>query len=469
MNKAIQNSIIWFRKDLRIEDNLALQAACAQGAVLPIFIFDQQTLSNLGQASSWWLYQSLQALNASCDGKLNFYTGKPEQILLQLAQKYNITQIYFNTIFEPEQLKQDRAIIEHLEQQEITCSTFQSQLLWLPATTIKSDKTPYKVFTPFYRNGCLQSIPPRKPITAPTTMNLMFDPNNKTKLEDLGLENKDIDAKLSQHWIVSPAAAHAKLQNFIHHELDGYQQNRDFPALPATSHLSPYLHFGQISPHQIWHTVIESKAPAYEIDAFLRQLGWREFSYNLLYHFPTLPEQNFQEKFNNFPWLSDTKLLHAWQQGQTGYPIIDAGMRELLQTGYMHNRVRMIVASFLVKNLLLHWHHGRDWFWDKLVDADLANNSASWQWVAGSGVDAAPYFRVFNPVLQGEKFDKDGEYTRKFVPELATLPDKYLHKPWLASESILKACKITLGKDYPQPIVDLESSRKRALAAYKTL
>lgn len=462
-------SILWFRKDLRIQDNLAVHHACSQGAFLPIFIVDASQISDLGKVSQWWLHQALQALNALLDNQLNIYQGDPKKVILKLAQKYHVTQIYFTAVFEPQLLKQDRDIIAYLEQHGITCTTFQSQLLWLPATTVKADKTPYKVFTPFYQNGCLQSVPPRKPIPAPTNMQIVFDQNNRTRINNVLLEQKDIAPQLQHHWNASPEGGYKKLQDFVKNKLETYQESRDFPALEGTSQLSAYLHFGQLSPHQIWHAVITSKAPARQIDAFLRQLGWREFSYNLLYHFPTLPEQNFQAKFDNFPWLANTPALHAWQQGKTGFPIIDAGMRQLLQTGYMHNRVRMIVASFLVKNLLLHWHHGRDWFWDTLVDADLANNSASWQWVAGSGVDAAPYFRIFNPVLQGEKFDKDGAYTRQFVPELAALPNKYIHKPWLAPQAILQNCNITLGKNYPHPIIDLDSSRKRALAAYQTL
>ena len=468
MIQHTQTTIVWFRKDFRLADNLALQQATEHGQIIPVFIFDHNIQANIGQSTKWWLHQSLIALNKDLHNSLNIYQGKPEEILHTIAVKFNSKNIYFNTIFEPEQLEQDRNIIEYLQKHSITCTTFQSQLLWLPATTVKSDKTPYKVFTPFYRNGCLQSIPPRTPITAPKNIDALFDHENTTTLQDLGLLSTATE-HLDQFWHVSEHDASQQLHTFIENKLAAYEQHRDIPSLQATSQLSPYLHFGQISAHQIWHAVGQSQAPAAQIDCFLKQLGWREFSYNLLYHFPTLPDQNFQQKFDNFPWQTNTQLLQAWQQGQTGYPIVDAGMRELAQTGYMHNRVRMIVASFLVKNLLLHWHHGRDWFWQHLVDADLANNSASWQWVAGSGVDAAPYFRIFNPVLQGEKFDKHGDYTRQYVPELTKMPDTYVHKPWLAPAHILKTSNIVLGKNYPLPIVDLDTSRKQALAAYHNL
>lgn len=468
-NNKKQTTLVWFRKDLRLADNPVIKQAAEHGQILPVYIFDTHASTKMGGASQWWLQQALQSLNQNLDNKLNFYQGKPEQILLKIAQQHKITEIYFNTIFEPEQLAQDKATIDYLAQHQINCTTFQSQLLWLPATTVKADKTAYKVFTPFYRNGCLQSIPPHKPVAKPEKLDLIYDHNNTTSLQKINFDSDSKEKNYAQFWDATEAGGHKKLTGFINDGLHHYQEQRDIPGISGTSRLSPYLHFGQISPHQIWHAALGSKAPAHEIDSFLRQLGWREFSYNLLYHFPTLPEKNFQSKFDGFSWLSDTQLLHAWQQGKTGYPIVDAGMRELAQTGYMHNRVRMIVASFLVKNLLLHWHHGRDWFWDKLVDADLANNSASWQWVAGCGVDAAPYFRIFNPVLQGEKFDKQGDYTRKFVPELANMPDKFLHKPWLAPEKVLQESGIVLGKTYPKPIIDLDASRKRALAAYKNL
>jgi deoxyribodipyrimidine photo-lyase len=291
-------------------------------------------------------------------------------------------------------------------------------------------------------------------------------------IDALGLlPDHEWGAKMTSHWQIGEAAAMTRLGDFVDGGLKGYKDGRNFPARPNTSRLSAHLHWGEISPNMAWYAAVEKRDQAgfdNDIDVFLSELGWREFSHSLLYHFPQLPRQNLQSKFDSFPWRSDDNALRAWQQGKTGYPIVDAGMRELWETGYMHNRVRMIVGSFLVKNLLLHWHHGEAWFWDCLVDADLANNSAGWQWIAGCGADAAPYFRVFNPITQGTKFDADGSYTRRFVPELAGLPNKYLFNPWDAPALELQAAGITLGKHYPHPIVDVKQSREAALAAFAT-
>ena len=278
--------------------------------------------------------------------------------------------------------------------------------------------------------------------------------------------------KMEQYWQPGETGAHKRFEEFLDNGLKDYKEGRNYPARSNVSRLSPHLHFGEISPRQVWQDICARMiADRCERDGehFLSELGWREFSYNLLYHFPELPRINLQKKFDRFPWRNDIDALKAWQRGQTGYPIVDAGMRELWGTGYMHNRVRMIVGSFLVKNLLLHWHHGEDWFWDTLVDADLANNSAGWQWIAGCGADAAPYFRIFNPVTQGRKFDSQGIYVRRYVPEISQLPDKYLHSPWEAPQEVLTQAGVRLGENYPAPIVDLKQSRERALAAFKYL
>jgi len=255
---------------------------------------------------------------------------------------------------------------------------------------------------------------------------------------------------------------------FLDEGLSLYKDGRNLPAMPYVSRLSPHLHFGEVSPNQLWYAV-KNIGDNKHVDHFCSELGWREFSYSQLYHNHDLPTKNLQSKFDTFPWVENKILLEAWKKGKTGVPMVDAGMRELWQTGYMHNRVRMIVGSFLVKNLRLHWHHGALWFWDTLVDADLANNSASWQWIAGCGADSAPYFRIFNPVIQGQKFDADGSYVRKYIPEIALLPDKYLFSPWDAPESVLKEAGIDLGKSYPAPIVDLKQSRDAALKAFQSL
>ena len=276
------------------------------------------------------------------------------------------------------------------------------------------------------------------------------------------------DKKLQPHWKIGEAGAKERLEDFFQEGLPSYKEGRNLPAKPFVSRLSPHLHFGEISPNQVWYAAT-FQGKTKDIDHFCSELGWREFSHSLLYYNPTLPVDNLQKKFDNFPWSNDLTRLSAWQKGRTGVPMVDAGMRELWQTGFMHNRVRMITGSFLVKNLLLHWHHGERWFWDTLVDADLANNSASWQWIAGCGADAAPYFRIFNPVTQGQKFDPDGDYVRRYIPEIAALPNKFLFSPWDAPEDLLVDLNITLGETYPKPVVDLKTSRNKALEAFKSV
>jgi deoxyribodipyrimidine photo-lyase len=301
-------------------------------------------------------------------------------------------------------------------------------------------------------------------------LSLVKDLDNNRNIKDLLLLPKISWYKNIEHlWQVGENEAQKKLDDFLKYKLIGYKENRNYPAKPNVSKLSPHLTFGEISPNQIWYTCIKQKELDNDLDHFLSEIAWREFSYYLLYHFPQLPSKNFQSKFDHFQWEENNKFLTAWQKGQTGYPIVDAGMRELWQTGYIHNRVRMVVASFLVKNLLLDWRYGARWFWDCLLDADLANNSASWQWVAGCGADAAPYFRIFNPVTQGEKFDSEGKYTKLFVPELTNLPAKYLFQPWVAPNEILQKSGVILGENYPEPIVDLVRSRNYAIKAYKDL
>ncbi len=469
MNRDI--AIHWFRQDLRLSDNPALYEAAKQGKVLPIYILDDNNAGEhrMGGASRWWLHHSLTALNDCLEGKLSVHCGDPEDILLELVKQQSVRAIYWNRCYEPWRIERDTQIKETLKTHDVETHSFNGSLIWEPWETLKNDGSPYRVFTQFYRRGCLQSRPPREPLPTPRHLDAVRDSANKLSIKELGLLPRiRWDKKMEPYWQIGEAGAFARLEAFLEHGLGNYKEGRNYPAKQHVSRLSPHLHWGEISPIQVWHTAKQTEHGK-DLEHFFSELGWREFSHSLLYHFPSLPRKNLQAKFDAFPWRDDEQRLKLWQQGQTGYPIVDAGMRELWQTGYMHNRVRMIVGSFLVKNLLLHWHHGEKWFWDCLVDADLANNSASWQWVAGCGADAAPYFRIFNPITQGHKFDPSGEYTRTYVPELKHLPDKYLFSPWEASQDILQHAGVSLGETYPNPIVPLMISRERALSAFAAL
>ena len=467
--------IVWFRQDLRIEDNPALLAAHQTGRfIVPIYILDDESSGEwkLGAASRWWLHESLKALNETLEGKLCLQVGSAQNVLLNLIQELKAEAIFWNCCYEPWRINRDEKIQETLIAKGVKVHTYNGSLLFEPQTTLKNDGTPYKVFTPFFQKGCLgKSIEPRRPEKAPK--NLLLLKHNGLPLENLKLLPKTPwYQKLAKYWKPGEAGARARLKQFLKNGLTHYEEGRNHPARDNVSRLSPHLHFGEISPNEVWYTTKQKMCAGRrrtDGEHFLSELGWREFSNNLLYHFPDLPRINLQKKFKAFPWRKDPEALKRWQQGQTGYPIVDAGMRELWETGYMHNRVRMIVGSFLNKNLMLHWHHGEDWFWDTLVDADLANNSASWQWIAGCGADAAPYFRIFNPVTQGQKFDADGEYVRRFIPELTKVPLKYLHNPWEAPEQLLTEAGVKLGENYPLPIVNLADSRERALEAFSKL
>ena len=467
--------IFWFRQDLRIVDNPGLSKSLTSDKVLPIYILDDKNSNDfaMGAASRWWLHNSLRELNKNLDNKLSLYIGDPSEILESLSSRFNIKGIFWNRCYEPWRIERDKKIKSKFIEKDIIVETFNSALLWEPWEILKSDNTPYKVFTPYYRKGCLMSEPPRKPLSAPNLDTLFEDKENILQLDDLNLLPRIKWYKeMEKLWEPGEKGAHKKLESFLSDGLLGYKEGRNFPSKKNVSQLSAHMHFGEISPNQVWHRAkLKKDLPGIEkdLDHFLSELGWREFSYNLLFHFPELPRENLQKKFDNFPWIENEILFDKWKKGLTGYPIVDAGMRELWQTGYMHNRVRMIVGSFLVKNLLLHWHKGEEWFWDCLIDADLASNSASWQWVAGSGADAAPYFRIFNPILQGKRFDPDGSYIKKFIPELEQLPSRYLFSPWEAPIEVLSEANIELGSDYPEPIVDLIKSRDRALEAFSTI
>ncbi len=475
-------TVHWFRQDLRLADNPALFAAAARGQVLPLFILDDHNAGawSAGAASRWWLHHSLEQLNQSLNGHLLVLQGDAKVVLPEVVRQYKANAVYWNRCYEPWRIQRDKQIKQSLGDAGVTTKSFNGALLWEPWTVLKKDGTPYKVFTPYYRKGCLPGASPREPLPVPSRLALVTV-KERNGIDQLGLLPRHAlvgepairwDQRLyrhrSEHGLgIGEAAAIARLQSFLHDGLTGYRHGRDFPARGNFSQLSAHLHFGEISPNQVWYTTAPDTND--DLDCFHSELGWREFSNYLLYHFPTLPEKNFQTKFDSFPWQDDPSLRKRWQQGMTGIPMVDAGMRELWQTGFMHNRVRMITGSFLVKNLRQHWRYGEQWFWDCLVDADLASNAASWQWVAGSGADAAPFFRIFNPVTQAKRFDPDGAYIRRYVPELGRLPNRFLFAPWEASALVLEQAGVTLGKDYPRPMVDLQLSRAQAMSAWQML
>ncbi|MCV6615758.1 MAG: DNA photolyase family protein [Cellvibrionaceae bacterium] len=462
--------LMWFRQDLRLADNPALQQAAEAGKVLPVYILDRHNSGDHapGGAGQVWLHHSLTALNKSLNNKLLLLSGDPLSLIPELCSQYNIEQVFWNRCYEPWRIQRDKLLKTQLKNKGISAHSSNGSLLWEPWTISTAAGTPYKVFTPFYQKGCLAAAAPRQPQGAATALNLL-KPKSPSSVEALSLlPELDWADTLTQHWRFGEAAAQQQLQTFLQAAVQNYQTGRDFPAQMSVSRLSPYLHFGELSPNQIWHAAQMSGNNA-AIEAFCRQLVWREFSYSLLFYNNKLPEQCLQSKYEHFPWRHEPSLIAAWQQGRTGIPFVDAGMRELWQTGTMHNRVRMVVASFLVKNLLQDWRVGERWFWDTLFDADLANNSAGWQWVAGCGADAAPFFRIFNPATQGEKFDPQGEYTRRFVPELKDLPNKYLFKPWEAPAEVLAEAGVKLGLNYPLPLVSLKESRQLALDALASI
>lgn len=433
----------------------------------------------MGGASRWWLHHSLVALNRALNGHLLVLQGDPLRLLPALAASTGANRVVWNRCYEPWRIRRDSALKELLRAQQTAVDSFNGSLLWEPWQVLKDDKTPYKVFTPYFRRGCLGAAPaPERPLPAPSDLITVPAADYPSNIGEAGIAALELlpsiawDGGLARRWQVGEVAAWQRLQQFLANKLRGYREGRNYPAREQVSGLSPHLHFGEISPRQVWHEAMAaglSSGADDDLDCFQSELGWREFSHSLLFHQPTLPRVPIQARFVDFPWQPQPAWLRAWQRGETGIPLVDAGMRELWQTGYMHNRVRMVVGSFLVKNLLTHWHAGEEWFWDCLVDADLANNAASWQWIAGCGADAAPYFRVFNPVTQSEKFDGEGEYLRRYLPELAALPDKYIHAPLTAPEHVLRAAGVSVGENYPRPVVDLKVSREAALAAFKQL
>jgi deoxyribodipyrimidine photo-lyase len=484
LNDKSSPVIVWFREDLRLADNPAFHAAQqSRQPLICVYIFDEESagLRPLGGASRWWLHGALKTLDESLrkhGGALHILRGAADSLIEEFVAASRASAVFWNRRYGEAGRNVDAKIKSALKERGIAAESFNANLLAEPWTIVSKTNTPFKVFTPFWR-ALRAKGEPDAPLAAPRTFSFHDLPKSiePVALAGLHLEphKPDWARGLRETWTPGEAGAHAALKHFLKSGLPNYATDRDRPDKAATSRLSPFLRFGHISPRQIWHAAQAammsgaSTANSTDLEKFLSELGWREFSYHLLFHCPDLAAVNFQRRFDALTWRRDTKALRAWQCGLTGYPIVDAGMRELWATGWMHNRVRMVTASFLIKHLLIDWRAGERWFWDTLVDADAANNAASWQWVAGSGADAAPYFRIFNPVLQGEKFDPDGAYVRRFVPELAKLPAALIHKPWKATQDQLTVAGIRLGETYPQPIVDHEVARKRALAAFESV
>lgn len=403
------------------------------------------------------------------------YEGASEKILKQLIGETHASAVFFHESYEHPIRKRDQALVDSLQKEGVDVRSFEGRLLFHPEQIKTKTDDPYKVFTPFWKYCATKTDTIEAPLSAPRSVRMVSDVPQSIEIDALGLLPKiKWDDGFYKEWDVGEKAAHERLAHFMEKKLQHYTKGRDFPAKGYISKLSPYLHFGQISPRVIWHKIrdyVQTVAPEKQTasDKFLAELGWREFSAYLLYHFPAMQTKPFRGEFTDFPWTESAEFLSAWQQGKTGYPLVDAGMRELWQTGFMHNRVRMVVGSFLIKHLGIHWKDGEAWFWDCLVDADHGSNIASWQWVAGCGADAAPYFRIFNPILQSKKFDTEADYIRTYVPELAKLGNDKIHTPWEADIFELKDAGIELGKTYPHPIVDHDKARKKALAAYQEI
>ena len=477
-----EGTLLWFREDLRLADNPALADAVERGApVTALFVLDETTRGprEHGGASRWWLAQSLRALEADC-AKIGLpfaiRRGKSADVVPDAVREAGADRIVWNRRYDPAETRVDAGIKEHLKKDGFEAESFKARLLHEPWEVKSKAGDPMKVYSPFWRAAQTKGEP-RAPLPKPAKAKINAGKALKGEsVDDLGLEptKPDWAGGMRDAWTPGEAGAAEALSDFLDGGLKGYAEGRDRPDKPATSRMSPYLRFGEISPYQLWHAVERAKAEgpatAADVEKFRSELGWREFSYHLLHNFPGLATENFNARFDAFPWAKPRPSdLKAWRKGLTGYPIVDAGMRQLWTTGWMHNRVRMICASFLIKDLMIDWRTGEEWFWDTLVDADPANNAASWQWVAGSGADAAPYFRVFNPTLQGAKFDPKGDYVRAFVPELGELGPKHIHEPWTAPKEALQKAGVELGKTYPKPIVDHGEARDRALAAFQKI
>jgi len=460
----MSTALLWFHNDLRLGDNPALVKAIESGKpVIPLFIWDENDSDlHTGRAAMWWLHQSLDKLSSRIEGlgnKLILRKGNPKDIIKEIIDEHNVSTIYLNRRFEPPIIKRDQHILSDIDH-----TVTNGNLLFNPEDIRTMQDKQYTVFTPFWKN-CKAKSEPHEPLPTPSSI-----PAPKKLPDSLSLDQMQLLPKIKWYttfekkWRPGEEEANRILIHFLKSEARKYGKQRNIPGVRGTSRLSPYLRFGEISPNTIWHESKPYDNPGTE--HFVREVGWREFSYHLMVNFPFLANNALRENFENFPWRDSEEDYTAWTKGMTGYPIVDAGMRELYATGWMHNRVRMIVASFLVKHLLIDWKKGERWFFDTLVDGDFCSNNAGWQWTAGCGADAAPYYRIFNPILQGKKFDTAARYVRRWVPEIADIPNESIHAPWELSEDQLQSYGVTLGKTYPKPIVNHEFARKRALDTF---
>jgi deoxyribodipyrimidine photo-lyase len=469
-------ALLWFRRDLRLNDNPALTAALESGrSVIPVYVLDEQLEGRaIGGAARWWLHGSLQTLADDLEGRgsrLVLRRGDAAEVLARLIEETGATGLFFNALFEPEAAARDAELARQLS--KVDSHRFNGTLLAAPGQVLNGSGQPYKVFGPFLR-ALRSMLPPFMPHPAPGRMLAPGAWPASEPLNSWRLRPTNPDWAIGfRDWRPGEVGAAMRLERFLDEALSAYPTGRDTPGVEGTTRLSPHLHWGELSPRRLYDRALAAAARGTvgetAADKLVSELAWREFAAHMLAANPDLPTIAYNRNFDRFPWRRDPAGLKAWTRGRTGYPIVDAGMRELWATGWMHNRVRMIVASFLVKDLMIDWREGEAWFWDTLVDADQANNAMNWQWVAGSGVDAAPFFRIYNPVTQGERFDTDGRYVRRWVPELARLPDKWLHQPWRAPIEVLDAAGVTLGRNYPPPIIDHGAARERALNALRSL
>ena len=482
-------AIAWMRNDFRLADNAVLTLAAKGGRpVLPVFPFcsSGEGWSSIGAASRWWLHHSIGRFSTALADRgapMILLHGAPADVLPRLAAAVGADEVIASRRFEPHARDEENAVRDVLAVRGVRAAYLNTSLLHDPDAIRTGSDKPYRVFTPFWKkvqaevsDDRLYGAIPELNLSAPDQATLAAAKAlpETVPLDELGLlPTIPWDAEFGTFWTPGEAGAHERLERFLDAVLGGYDDSRNVPSIDGTSALSPHLHFGEISPRQVARAVRDrlDDDPSVDVGAksFLSEIGWREFGHHVLHHFPDTIDQPLNPKFERFPYREEAAELRRWQRGLTGYPIVDAGMRQLWRIGWMHNRVRMIVGSFLTKHLLQPWWKGAEWFWDTLVDADLAANTLGWQWIGGTGADAAPYFRVFNPITQGEKFDPDGAYIRRWVPELSRLPADVIHKPWTAKPIELAEAGIELGQTYPRPIVDHPEARQRALDALATL